>query len=290
MAPAQDPSRPEARQRITDAAFRLFANKGYSSTSIQDIADAATVKKAIVYYYFGSKEGLYQSLLSEGSANLKAFMNHAFSRVCAGDFTAVLNDEQFVPEVSNFLKAQRERAEKSPPPTFDLGLLLSADLPCEAKMAAVCETLISLGRQNREPLRFFFVHFCAPDSDRPAAPSGEESGLLPRQILEQIAQHCRLRGEIDGEPEDLSRLVLGAVHLSILGFLRDAEKEPLPPGLGLRIVRAALRGFLARDKAQKAASPAAHESTPPSTEGTPEPRPRRVALRARQPVGAGRRS
>ena len=37
----------DARQRICLAAFQLFGTRGYSCTSIQDIADAATVKKSI---------------------------------------------------------------------------------------------------------------------------------------------------------------------------------------------------------------------------------------------------
>ena len=67
----------EARQRITQAAFRLFGKKGYTCTSVQDIADAAAVKKSIVYYYFGSKEGLYKALLSESSLHLESFLSQA---------------------------------------------------------------------------------------------------------------------------------------------------------------------------------------------------------------------
>src|SRR5215470_7747042 len=70
----------EARQRISQAAFRLFGSKGYSCTSIQDIADAAEVKKSIVYYYFTSKEGLYQALLSESSTNLRGFLDQALAK------------------------------------------------------------------------------------------------------------------------------------------------------------------------------------------------------------------
>lgn len=259
MAPVQVPPRPEARQRITDAAFRLFARKGYSSTSIQDIADAAEVKKAIVYYYFGSKEGLYQSLLTEGAANLKQFLMHALSSACAGGFLAHEksgNAADLTPPMPLHIDL---KTAPPPDPGLDLVKLLAADAPCSAKMAAICETLLALARENRDPVRFFFAHLCAPDTDRPT-PTDEKVGPLPRLIMDQIVRQSIDRGELEGDPDDLSRLVLGAVHISILGFLRDEAQEPLPAGLGLRIVRAALRGFLPRppvraDK-EKPASPA----------------------------------
>ena len=71
----------EARKRISQAAFGLFGRKGYTCTSVQDIANAAEVKKSIVYYYFGSKEGLYQALLSESSAHLETFLSQALTGV-----------------------------------------------------------------------------------------------------------------------------------------------------------------------------------------------------------------
>jgi len=45
----------EQRQNIISAAVKLFWQKGYDGTSVQDIYDAAKVNKATIYYYFENK-------------------------------------------------------------------------------------------------------------------------------------------------------------------------------------------------------------------------------------------
>ncbi|MGO1052406.1 TetR/AcrR family transcriptional regulator [Crossiella sp. CA198] len=45
-------------ERLVDAATRLFADKGYPATSVQEIADAAGVTKGGLYHYFKSKAEL----------------------------------------------------------------------------------------------------------------------------------------------------------------------------------------------------------------------------------------
>jgi TetR/AcrR family transcriptional regulator len=52
----------EVRNRIISEAARIFADLGYTGASIQDIVDAAGTTKPMVYYYFQSKEGLYQEV------------------------------------------------------------------------------------------------------------------------------------------------------------------------------------------------------------------------------------
>lgn len=47
---------PERFQQIVNAAAELFRSKGYSATSIQDIADATGLLKGSLYHYVDSKE------------------------------------------------------------------------------------------------------------------------------------------------------------------------------------------------------------------------------------------
>jgi AcrR family transcriptional regulator len=54
----------ERRQLIIEAASRLFATRGYASTSIDDIAAEAGVTKPIVYRHFGPKKKLHLALLA----------------------------------------------------------------------------------------------------------------------------------------------------------------------------------------------------------------------------------
>lgn len=56
-------SLPEEKQnRIIDAALSAFGRNGYRKTSVSDIAAAAGISKAMVFYYFGSKLELYRYL------------------------------------------------------------------------------------------------------------------------------------------------------------------------------------------------------------------------------------
>src|SRR5690606_19479283 len=43
------------KQKITNAAYKLFINQGYNSSSIQDILDEAGVSKATLYNSFTCK-------------------------------------------------------------------------------------------------------------------------------------------------------------------------------------------------------------------------------------------
>ena len=53
-----------AKERIETEALRLFALNGYAGTSVRMIVEAAGVTKPALYYHFGSKEGLYVTLLN----------------------------------------------------------------------------------------------------------------------------------------------------------------------------------------------------------------------------------
>ncbi len=52
----------ELRQRILDAAWELFDEKGYKKTTVNDIIRRADTSKGGFYYYFESKDELLHSL------------------------------------------------------------------------------------------------------------------------------------------------------------------------------------------------------------------------------------
>lgn len=55
------------RQRILDAAARIFRERGYAATTLNDIAEAAGLRTASLYYHFGSKEELVEEVLRIGT-------------------------------------------------------------------------------------------------------------------------------------------------------------------------------------------------------------------------------
>jgi len=58
------------RGSALDAAQHLFAEKGFAGASMREIAAVAGVSQPLIYYHFGSKEGLYSAvkerLMKEG--------------------------------------------------------------------------------------------------------------------------------------------------------------------------------------------------------------------------------
>ncbi len=66
-----DPVRRDAersRQAILDAAERLFAQRGFESTSLQEIGGAAGVSRGTPGYFFGSKDALRRAVLDRAIA------------------------------------------------------------------------------------------------------------------------------------------------------------------------------------------------------------------------------
>lgn len=59
------PERSPREREIIDAAARLFDQKGYAATSIQDVADAVGILKGSLYYYINSKEDLLFGVLQD---------------------------------------------------------------------------------------------------------------------------------------------------------------------------------------------------------------------------------
>ena len=65
---------PASRETILAAAERTFAEAGLSGARVDRIARRAHVNKALLYYYFRSKEGLYRAVLEE---HLREFAREA---------------------------------------------------------------------------------------------------------------------------------------------------------------------------------------------------------------------
>ncbi|WP_195267409.1 TetR/AcrR family transcriptional regulator [Eubacterium sp. 1001713B170207_170306_E7] len=53
------------KQEILDVAMRVFAEKGYETTTMKDIAREAGVVAGLCYHYFQNKHALYQEALTQ---------------------------------------------------------------------------------------------------------------------------------------------------------------------------------------------------------------------------------
>ena len=64
----------QRRELVLEAAGRLFGERGYERTRLDDIAAAAGVTKPIVYRHFDSKRDLYLALLDRHRDDLAGFV------------------------------------------------------------------------------------------------------------------------------------------------------------------------------------------------------------------------
>jgi len=60
------------RSEILAAATKVFGNKGYEATRMEDIAKAARLAKGTLYLYFNSKDAIYQATVRQALVELAA--------------------------------------------------------------------------------------------------------------------------------------------------------------------------------------------------------------------------
>jgi len=62
------------KERLLDAGIRLFAEKGYASTSVREITARAGVTKPVLYYYYKNKEGLFRAIMDTATEMQQALL------------------------------------------------------------------------------------------------------------------------------------------------------------------------------------------------------------------------
>jgi len=84
---SQEARSDQSRAKILAAAERAFARDGLAGARTDAMAAAAGVNKALLYYYFKSKEGLYEAVIEE---HLREFNERAFAILTASGSARVL--------------------------------------------------------------------------------------------------------------------------------------------------------------------------------------------------------
>lgn len=70
--------RAKARESLLAAAEEAFGRTSYRDVRIEDLAAAADVAVGSVYDYFGSKDGLYLTLVERAAVQLRTYMQQAY--------------------------------------------------------------------------------------------------------------------------------------------------------------------------------------------------------------------
>jgi AcrR family transcriptional regulator len=93
------------RSKILDCALGLFSSRGYDAVGVQEVADAAGLKKPTLYHYFGSKSGLLKTLLDthfeelfstvEKAADYQGDVKNTLTAACAAYFDFAQKNPSF---------------------------------------------------------------------------------------------------------------------------------------------------------------------------------------------------
>jgi len=70
---------PQRREQLIDVGRKLFADKGFEGTTVEEIAASAGVSKPVIYEHFGGKEGLYAVVVDREIQALLSAITSALS-------------------------------------------------------------------------------------------------------------------------------------------------------------------------------------------------------------------
>ena len=114
----------ETAQRILQVASKMFAEKGFANVSVRDICRETGTTAPVIYYYFGSKKGLFDAV--------------ARKQISMEDFIKKLSRASSAPDprkgletfISSFLTSFAEH-------TFDIGLYMRDSATLDKQSAQI---------------------------------------------------------------------------------------------------------------------------------------------------------
>jgi len=88
-----------ARERLLESGKRLFSQKGYYATSVEDIVESAGFSKGTFYFYFKSKEELFKSLVEEMHLNIVKRLENFLERELPLEDALIEHAEVFLEDI-----------------------------------------------------------------------------------------------------------------------------------------------------------------------------------------------
>ena len=216
---SSSPSRPsEQRQRILQAAARVFAERGYHGTSVRDLAAEVGLSPSSLYNYFPGKEDILHALQTEAfatlieaaeatlsterepEARLYLFVAHHLRYVADNPHVMRV----LVHEASSLPKDRRREVRESKERYFELGRTILTEV-----LAAGCAEAPGRGEEDsRELERLTYTLFGALnwvygwyDATHHGAP-GELARTIHRLVLCGVVARCPhrpLHDRLDGK-------------------------------------------------------------------------------------------
>src|SRR6478609_6903923 len=106
MARGRSPGYDDQREMILDRAALLFANRGYSATSMNQVAEACGFSKALLYHYYRDKYSLLVSIAENHVSRLEDLVSDDVKFLQEDDRERVLGTQRTV--VAGFARVVAE--------------------------------------------------------------------------------------------------------------------------------------------------------------------------------------
>ena len=237
----------DPRQRLLDAGLKLFADRGYAGTAVQDIAEEAKVTKPTLYYYFQSKEGLFQALVDQAMDERLRLMQQAASSC-----------KPTVDQLTDMIVAVTEHARKKPDLLrlcFAIAFAAPGEVPLRLKKHHKMRDtfdfmrgIIRGGQERNELSNAYGVDELAQayfhliqhstvltvfEAKMPKRPPGAPTRMAPRRMVELFLGGAANRKAPSLEnvvTKRLPRLSKTIALTALLGlFLTNAKSQTNPP-------------------------------------------------------------
>lgn len=148
----------QAIENIITISAKLFAEKGYDKTSMQDIADAVGMSKGGIFHHFNSKEDIFNAVMERQFEQIIEIMNQWFDEMhgltakekLRGLIKRNLMDDKIIKESSNMVSSAIESPQ----------IILAFTQNNVKKLAPIIADIIQEGIEDRS-ISTAFPNECA---------------------------------------------------------------------------------------------------------------------------------
>jgi len=154
----------ETKTRILAVAEEIFSNVGFDGARVDDIAKKAGVNKALIYYYFKSKDEILETLFSslvEDAKNMLVKSMEGTPDVCTGDNYKKLFDMyiHFITKKRKIIKvaiSESAKTDAKPSVVMELGnMIINAEIESIRKEYEVQGLHFPEDKQEKMIMEFF---------------------------------------------------------------------------------------------------------------------------------------
>lgn len=194
------------KQAIMNTALKLFSAKGYEGVAVSELTEGAGITKPTLYYYFKSKEGLYEA-------------------VCQSHYNQL---NELITESSIY---------KPNPEDYKEDIYLT--------LIQVTKVYFSFAKKNEAFFRIILLHMAMPSSSE-VFKIVEKHHFVQFDIIENMFRNmAKSHGNLNGKSKTLSWSFIGAINSYISLSFSGISKQALNDKAAQEIVHQFMHGIYA---------------------------------------------